>query len=177
MKKGEFASNFSFSRYVFHSSISLVCPNAALCGNGFTKSGFSMVLHDNISEFLETLPTLTLYSFLFSSFAFLYPLLEKKPFENHEGISFSHSVFKRLVLQTCKNTSMSGKGLTLYHTILTFNNPEKQTFLKTLWKKEKMLVSNIFSFSNNVLYSFSHSVLYSSQIKFQFLSHIFFCLL
>ena len=36
VRKGEIAcsSNFSFSHNVFHSSISLVCQNAALCGNG-----------------------------------------------------------------------------------------------------------------------------------------------
>ena len=32
------------------------------------------------------------------------------------AISFPHCVFKRLVMQTHKNQSLFGKGLTLYHT-------------------------------------------------------------
>ena len=45
------------------------------------------------------------------------------------NFSFSHSVFKRLILQTCKDQGLFGKGLTLYHSILT----EKSGFeLKTL---------------------------------------------
>ena len=46
----------------------------------------------------------------------------------------------------------SGKDLTLYHTIPTFNDPE-ENFMKTSFKKEKMLVTSIFSFSPNVFYS------------------------
>ena len=37
------------------------------------------------------------------------------------NFSFSHSVFKRLVLQTRKNKGLFGKGLTLYRIIATFN--------------------------------------------------------
>ena len=55
--------------------------------------------------------------------------------------------------------------LTLYHIILTFNNLEKEV-LKTLWEKEKMLVTSIFSFS--------HSVFYPYQNRFQFFNHIYF---
>ena len=40
------------------------------------------------------------------------------------NFTFSHSVFIRLVLQRRKNQGLFGKGLTLYHTILTFNDPE-----------------------------------------------------
>ena len=40
----------------------------------------------------------------------------------------------------------------LYHSILTFKDPWKEVFLKTLWEKEKMLVTSIFSFSHNVFY-------------------------
>ena len=31
--------------------------------------------------------------------------------------------------------------LTLYHTVTTFNYPEEKQLLKTLWEKEKMLVT------------------------------------
>ena len=43
-----------------------------------------------------------------------------------------------------------GHALTLYHTIPIFNDPEIESFLKTLWEKEKMLVTSIFSFTDNV---------------------------
>ena len=39
-----------------------------------------------------------------------------------------------------------------YHTIPTFNDPQTESLLKTLWEKEKMLVTSIFSFSLNVFY-------------------------
>ena len=37
-------------------------------------------------------------------------------------------------------------------TILTFNDPQERRLLKTLWDKEKMLVTSIFSFSHNIFY-------------------------
>ena len=42
--------------------------------------------------------------------------------------------------------------LSRYHTIPTFNDPQERGLLKTLLKKEKMLVTSIFSFSHNVFY-------------------------
>ena len=42
------------------------------------------------------------------------------------AISPFPSVFKRLVLQTCKNQGLFGQVLTLYHTIPTFNDLEKE---------------------------------------------------
>ena len=42
--------------------------------------------------------------------------------------------------------------LSRYHTILTFNDPQERGLLKTLLKKEKMLITSIFSFSHNVFY-------------------------
>ena len=71
------------------------------------------------------------------------------------NFSFSHSVFKRLVMQTYKNQGLFGKGLKT----LT------KRLLKTLWEKEKMLVTSIFSFP--------HNVFYSSEDKFQSFSHIY----
>ena len=56
--------------------------------------------------------------------------------------------------------------LTLYYTIPTFNDPLEGSLLKTLWEKEKMLVTSIFSFSHNVFYPF--------QNNFQFLSQFYF---
>ena len=56
-------------------------------------------------------------------------------------------------------------SLTLHHTIPAFNTSGKE-LLKTLWEKEKMLVTSIFSYS--------HIVLYPSQHKLQYLSQNFF---
>ena len=57
--------------------------------------------------------------------------------------------------------------LTLYHTIPTLNDPEKETFRKrTLWEKENMLVTSVFSLS--------HNVFYQSKIEILFLNNIFF---
>ena len=61
---------------------------------------------------------------------------------------------------------VSGNGLNLYHTNLTFNDPVERSLLKTLWEKEKMLVTGIFSFSHNVFLPFP------KQISF-FQSHLF----
>ena len=43
------------------------------------------------------------------------------------------------------------EAIALYHTITTLTTLEK-SLLKTLLEKEKMLVTNIFFFSHNVLY-------------------------
>ena len=43
-------------------------------------------------------------------------------------------------------------ALSLYHTILTFNNPNTEGLGKH-WENKKMLVTSIFSFSNSVFYS------------------------
>ena len=55
-------------------------------------------------------------------------------------------------------------NLTPYHTIPTFNDPEKESLFKTLWEKEKMLVTSIFYFS--------HNVFNPSLTEFQFLNYI-----
>ena len=47
------------------------------------------------------------------------------------------SVFERLVLQTNKSIGLFRNGLTLYHTILTFNDPKKEAFWKHCGKRRK----------------------------------------
>ena len=91
---------------------------------------------------------------------------EKEKLLVTSNFSFSHIVFKRPVSQGRQKVSLCGNGLTLYHTIPTFNDFETGRLLKTLWEKEKMMVTSIFSFS--------HNVFYPSQNKLQFLSHIYF---
>ena len=43
-------------------------------------------------------------------------------------------------------------SLTLHYTVPTFNEPRERGLFKTIWEKEKMLVTSIFSFSQNVSY-------------------------
>ena len=52
-------------------------------------------------------------------------------------------LFPNMVSETSSpNFGLFGRGLTLYHTIPTFNDPVKEGFGKH-WEKEKMLVKNI----------------------------------
>ena len=51
-------------------------------------------------------------------------------------------------------------------TILTLNDPEEEDFRKTLWEKEKMLVTSIFSFSHNVFYPIRYRNHCFSNLKF-----------
>ena len=55
------------------------------------------------------------------------------------NFSFSHRVFKRLVLQTGKNQSLFREGLVLasLQAIPGFYNCRKETSFKTLWEKGK----------------------------------------
>ena len=69
--------------------------------------------------------------------------------------------------QMLEPIKQSQPSLTLYHTIPTFNDPERgYIFLKTFWEKEKMLVTSIFLFSQNVYLPFPKHML-----KFE--SHLF----
>ena len=65
--------------------------------------------------------------------------------------SFIYNILSRF-LHCLPNKGLCDKGLTLYHTIPTFNDPQERYLLKTWWEKEKMLVTSIFSFSHNVFY-------------------------
>ena len=46
--------------------------------------------------------------------------------------SFSYNVFKRFLCHLCQLLGLFGKGLTLNHSILTFNNPKEEGFGKNL---------------------------------------------
>ena len=58
---------------------------------------------------------------------------------------------------------LSGNGFTLCHTILTFNDLEKDAFQKHCRKRR-----------NCSILSFSHDVFYPAQQRFQFFNDIFF---
>ena len=80
-------------------------------------------------------------------------LWEKEKLLIRSNFSFSHSVFKRLILQTRINQGFLVKGLTLYHIIPTFNVPQGRRLWKTMREKEKMLVTIIFfPFPHNASY-------------------------
>ena len=62
-----------------------------------------------------------------------------------------------------------GAGMFVYtfnlcHTILSFNKPEEEAFLRQLWEKEKMLVTSIFSFSH-VFFLFQHIFNYQNHTE------------
>ena len=71
------------------------------------------------------------------------------------NFSFSHNVFKSCVLLMCQNEYLWSKGLTLSQTSPGFYVSAVQlNLLKTLWEKEKLLVTSNFSFSHGVFYLF-----------------------
>ena len=66
--------------------------------------------------------------------------LEKERLLVRSNFSYSNSVFKGLVRQTRKNKGLCGRGLNLYQTTIV-----RKTLLKTLWEKEKILLTQHFS--------------------------------
>ena len=64
------------------------------------------------------------------------------------AISPFPSVFKRLVLQTCKNQDLFGKGLTLSHKMKNFDAPYEKPFENIVgfrfWDQNFTKVLNIF---------------------------------
>ena len=62
---------------------------------------------------------------------------EKEKWLVTSNFSFSHSVFKRLVSQGRQKVSLCGNGLTLYHTIQTFNKPKGEGFSKHRGRRRK----------------------------------------
>ena len=46
-----------------------------------------------------------------------------------------------------------------------FKDPEGRKLLKTLWEKEKMMISSIFSFSHNVFYRSMMNLAISAKFK------------
>ena len=103
-------------------------------------------------------------------FIWIKTLWEEEKLLVMSNFSFSHSVFKRLVLQTRKNQGLFGKGITDYQTANFKPGPNwkklQTTFQsafkvknkchigrKTLCEKEKLLVTGNFSFSHHVFRS------------------------
>ena len=77
---------------------------------------------------------------------------EKEKLLVKSNFSFFHRVFHSYISSVRQNVALCGSGLTLYSTDTHFD-ASTQKFLKTLWEKEKLLVTNNFSFLHNVFYS------------------------
>ena len=90
-------------------------------------------------------------------------LWEKEKFLITSSFSFSHSVFKRLVLQTRKHKGLFGKGQILVN--LTENSKFVSEMSETLWEKEKMLVTSIFFISFNVFFRVPSQAHYKSLLS------------
>ena len=65
------------------------------------------------------------------------------------NFSFSHSVFKIMILQTCVNQGLFGKGLTNITMVQSSSNGKK-----TPWEMEKLLITSNFSISKSVFKRF-----------------------
>ena len=80
-----------------------------------------------------------------------------------ENAGYQHfllfSQFYQNLLRVVKSQDYVVKTETLDQKIPNFNHPEEELFLKTLWKKEKMLVTSIFSISHNEFYPFKYTYL------------------
>ena len=93
-------------------------------------------------------------------------LWEKEKLLVTSNFSFSHSVFKRLVSLGHQNVLLCGNGLTLYHTILTFNDHvEKKAF--------KIIVGRGENADNQHFLLFPHVFYPSKKKKNLFLSYIY----
>ena len=99
--------------------------------------------------------------------------------------SFSNGAFQRLVLQTHENLGLFGKGLSVWYTkqqILCFNDCTSKSFnpfpkqglvlrvcsislLKTLWEKEKLLITRISPFPTMFSTHFENFLPFSSNLK------------
>ena len=79
---------------------------------------------------------------------------------------FPHTVFKRLVLQTCKKPGTVWERVNPFPHNDTFRRPWETSLLKTLWEREKLLVTSNFSFSHNVFYPFGSLAAIFSKFEF-----------
>ena len=81
----------------------------------------------------------------------IYPPLK---FHNHSYCSFGDMLKTKFENENKQRART--QELTHSHTMTPFDAPGKQAFLKTLWVKEKLLVTSNFSFSHCVFYLFGY---------------------
>ena len=76
------------------------------------------------------------------------------------------SVFSTNIISlVCQNVVLCGNGLTLSQTSPGFYVSAVQVFVKTLWEKEKLLVTSNFSFSHSVFYPFGELTIIFIKLK------------
>ena len=127
-------SNFSFSHSIFKRLLFQRHQKVSLCGNGLT-SWREKTLAEQFWKKRENASFVAWESFVNTV----------GQEENTDNQHFS--------LLECFSIRDRNHYFTLYHTILTFTDPKIEGNWKTLWEKENILVTSIFSFSHSVLYS------------------------
>ena len=76
-------------------------------------------------------------------------------------------MFSKVVFVRVENVGiLSSERLTLYHTIPTFNDPEKEAFENIAGTAENAGNQHFLSFSCNVFYPFQKEFLFLSYIDF-----------
>ena len=159
-------SNFFFSHSVFKRLVSQGRQKVSLCGDGLTQvvsyTGLAIpvFLHVCNTHLLKTLwepgkiEIACNYLWAFSNFSFAYSI-----FYVFEELLIIFSIKFKIVV--CK-LFQSGKILIFVVWIKvnpfphndTFWHPWQTSLLKTLWEKEKLLVTSNFSFSHSVFFPF-----------------------
>ena len=89
-----------------------------------------------------------------NKWGYIYPIEWKRLWEKQKllvtsNCSFSHNVFKSCLLVMCQYEYLLSNRLTLAQASLGFCNTSP---LKTLWEKEKLLMTSNFSFSHIVFH-------------------------
>ena len=72
--------------------------------------------------------------------------------KDHKAHSWAIRSWSTMSTLCPKGHWIAHSSLTLYKRVPTFNDPWERSLLKTFWEKEKMLVTSIFSFYQNVFY-------------------------
>ena len=157
-------SNFSFSHNIFHSYKSLVCPSAVLCGNGLIKiewivsekmsnlkvsiiKGASIypytarrLVHGNLRSCCRTVVSEKRWKYLLN-----------RCFGKRWGLHLQ--TFARMIDEWKPARRKEVKVNPFPHND-SFWRPWETRLWKTLWEKEKLLITSNFSFSHSVFYPF-----------------------
>ena len=145
-------SNFSFSHSVFKRLVS----QGRVVGNGLIV--VSIVLRQSIS--LAILRSQVRFPEAGVNFGiFIGPHIRRK----HWG-SFQEAE-SREISRSCKNLFLNRCKINTFNPLLhrdSFRRIKTRQLLKTLWQKEKLLVTSNFSFSHNVFYSIRYLYLHLS---------------
>ena len=117
VRKEEIActSNFSFSHNIFKRRLSRTLQKVSLCGSGLKINSFPNDKFWTLPNLMSMQTTTLNFMKMAESFSNGQKTVwEKEKLLVTSNFSFSHSVFKRLLLQTRKNQGLFGKGLKVY---------------------------------------------------------------